>query len=655
MNSPNMYSKRITVLALIACFISILALVAEDINTPVVRFHTDLELAAFSKLSSAPIGAGDYFLTSAHCRSCHGYDSLNYANIDSNGVDINLFDDWQSTMMANSAKDPFWRAKVSHEVLVNPSHTLELQDNCTSCHAPMGNYTSKYKGLAAHYTLGALLADSLGLDGVSCAGCHTIADSARLGSIFSGIIPFDTTRNIYGPYTFPMAGPMQIPTGYTPKYSAHLNQSKACSPCHTLINKTVDLSGNYTGTSFVEQATYQEWLNSAYPGNVVTCQKCHMPSVTSGVVIANNNPSVPYRSPYSQHTFVGGNTFMLGLMKQNKAKLGITAADRNFDSTLYATNELLKTKTLEIALQLDSLNWDTAYFNVSLSNKAGHKFPSGYPSRRAVVQFVVKNSNNDTVFKSGIFNSDYTVAGESSGFEPHKNIIRQNNQSQIYELVMGDVNQQPTTVAERAAFLLKDNRLPPLGFTTTHPSYDTAKVSNDARSDSDFNKLNLQEGTGKDIVHFHIPVAGLSGSLKASVKIYYQAVPPKWLNEMFSFTSADIDSFRTMVGQADKLPVCIGGDSLGNIVLGKNPSYLNKQTQLIIWPTLTNGTVFIKSVKASSIKNIEVYTADGRNVWIAKNEIENNFISIEIPAIPGIYFIRIQTENQFFLEKVYRQ
>ena len=38
-------------------------------------------------------------------------------------------------MMANSARDPFWRAKVSHEILVNPAHSVGLQDKCTSCHA----------------------------------------------------------------------------------------------------------------------------------------------------------------------------------------------------------------------------------------------------------------------------------------------------------------------------------------------------------------------------------------------------------------------------------------------------------------------------------------------------------------------------------------
>ncbi len=647
-----MYLKRISVLLAFAGFVFVVALTASQQNKS-IGFHSAAELSAFKKIAASPIGPGDYFLTAQHCESCHGHDSLQFANIDTNGVDINLYDDWKSTLMANSAKDPFWRAKVSHEILVNPSHTLELQDNCTSCHAPMGNYTSKYKGLAAHYTIGAMLGDSLGLDGVSCAGCHAIADSARLGSVFSGIIPYDTTRNIYGPFTFPMAGPMQIPTGYAPVYSAHINASKACSPCHTLINKTVDLNGNYTGASFVEQATYQEWSNSIYSTNAITCQKCHMPAITSGVVIANDNQSIPYRSPYSQHIFVGGNSFMLQLMKQNKAKLDIHIADRFFDSTIAATNALLQHNTLDIELSTDSLRWDTAFFSVSVSNKAGHKFPSGYPSRRAVVQFVVTNAVNDTVFKSGIFHSNYAVSNENIGFETHKNFIRANNQTQIYELVMGDVNNQPTTVAERAAILLKDNRIPPQGFLTSHQSYDTAKISNDALADADFNKINQVEGSGKDLIHFNVPINGQSGNLKASVRVYYQAVPPKWLNELFSYNSAEIDSFRTQFNGADQTPVLLASDSLGNIAVSTPQKEITASIQ--VWPTLSNGKVYIKTTADNSIQKIEIFGTNGQHYFTKKMDAPLNYYAAELPEYSGTYLIRIKTDKQELVKKIYRE
>jgi hypothetical protein len=103
-------------------------------------YHSHEELQMFQNAMQNPIGPGDYFLTSQSCRGCHGFDSLGLANIDENGVDINLFDHWEGSMMALSAKDPFWRAKVSHEILTNPAHAVGLQTKCTSCHAPMGHY-----------------------------------------------------------------------------------------------------------------------------------------------------------------------------------------------------------------------------------------------------------------------------------------------------------------------------------------------------------------------------------------------------------------------------------------------------------------------------------------------------------------------------------
>jgi hypothetical protein len=60
--------------------------------------------------------------------------------------------------------------------------------------------------------------------------------------------------------------------------------------------------------------------------------------------------------------------------------------------------------------------------------------------------------------------------------EPHYQIINRPDQAQIYEMVMGDVNGQFTTVLMRGYAPLKDNRLPPIGFPprtapTTPPAY----------------------------------------------------------------------------------------------------------------------------------------------------------------------------------------
>ena len=73
-------------------------------------------------------------------------------------------------------------------------------------------------------------------------------------------------------------------------------------------------------------------------------------------------------------------------------------------------------------------------------------------------------------------------------WEPHHDVIRSEDQAQIYEMVMGDVNGDKTTVLERAKIPLKDNRLTPLGFSTSHPTYDTTLVAGVPATDIDFNR-----------------------------------------------------------------------------------------------------------------------------------------------------------------------
>lgn len=612
------------------------------------KFHTEEEIAALKdRFKRAPIEAGEYFLHSSHCSGCHGYDSIQQANILEDGSDVNLVDRWQTSMMALSAKDPLWRAKVSHEITINPGHAGELQNKCTSCHAPMGRYTAMFHG-QQYYGISDLENDSLGLDGVACGSCHAI--SPNVGSTFSGEIPYDTNHVEYGPFGSPFTGPMVLYEGITPAFSNHVSQARMCSSCHTLITQTADLSGNLTGGEFVEQATYHEYLNSSYNGTSTKCQSCHMPKLSEPIVIANGILSLQGRFPFNQHTFAGANYFMLNLIKNNKAALGINADDAKFDSTLLATSNMLKFQSLDINLFLDSTINDTAYFRVKLKNKTGHKFPSGYPSRRAVVQFVVTGTSNDTLFKSGLFSNDYRVVGESNQFEGHHNTINQNNVPQIYEMVMGDVNSNVTTVLERAANPLKDNRIPPLGFTSSHSTYDTVKIVGSAYTDPDFNKTNSVEGSGEDYVHYHVPLNGFNGSIMAKAKVYYQSVPPKYLDEMFALNTTPINTFKTMFQNADQTPFLVGADSLSNLITGianQNSSGIN------VWPTISmDGKIFVSAPYGELIKNIEVYSSSGAKVNAIYNTAYQSEFNFFLPNARGVYYIKIRTGNKIITKKV---
>ncbi len=616
-------------------------------------YHSERELAVFKGGISLPGGSNNFFMASGDCYGCHGPDVMNnYASVDADGNDVNVMDDWRSTMMANSARDPFWRAKVSHEVAVNPAHQVELEDKCTSCHAPMGRFDHFYTG-AGPYGIDNLVMDPIALDGVSCLACHMLSPDS-LGKLFSGDLIFDTTFVAYGPYDNVFASPMTSFVGYTPLYGAHINDAGLCAGCHTLITATADLEGDLTGDHFVEQATYHEWVNSAYdtnadPVNGVSCQGCHVPRIDDAVVISANYLFLQGQSPYGLHHFAGANTFMLELLKNNIDALGLTASAVQFDSTIARTNRLLKQNTLLIDLSVLERDLDTAFIAVKLTNLAGHKFPSGYPARRAFIELTVRDANDDTLFSSGGWDPTYEVIGHDEDWEPHHDVIRTPGQAQIYEMVMGDVNGNKTTVLERAKSPLKDNRLPPLGFSTTHPSYDTTLIAGVPATDADFNRFpGGEEGSGTDITRYHVPMNGHGGLIHVQARVWYQAAPPRWMEEMFEYSTPEIDSFRTMYEDADGSPVLIQEAAITDLSVEVDDL---QELGVRIFPNpVRDGLLRIEGIN-TRVEAIEVYDLRGAAVarWVPAG---GHQWLVRLPRTAATYVVVVRTASRTFVERV---
>lgn len=629
--------------------LAVLAAALLPINHKARAFHSEAELGLLRQIMSLPIDSSVIFPTAQACQGCHGYDSNHYAMVDFFGNDVNIHDDWRATMMANSAKDPFWRAKVSHEILVNPAFKDEIETKCTSCHAPMGHYTAILRG-HEHYTMEDLLQDTIGLDGVSCSACHKISD-VQIGELHSGNINFDTSRVVYGPYPLPFSPPMADFVGLTPLFSDHINDAGLCASCHTLITDAIGTNGQLTGTTFVEQATYHEWLNSSYETDNVTCQGCHMPRLEEAVVISANYLFLEGRSPYGLHTLTGANTFMLQLMKEYREQLGIDALPEHFDETIAATFDLLQNQSLYTDLQWLGVEQDTAYFQLKLTNRAGHKFPSGYPARRLFIEFVVKTEAGDTLFHSGRFNGQYELVDENPQVEPHYNVINRPDQVQIYELAAGDDNGQFTVVLEHAYTTLKDNRLPPLGFTLADPAYDTTRIVGGAQLDTDFNFENGLEGSGSDILHFHIPTQAYSGPVEVTARAYYHALPPKWLAPILAESTPQIDSFRHMFNSMDNAPVLVAERRLTDVefpVVNRTVDAALRETRLFPNPT-ADGRVQIILPEGVALKAVALYDGKGQ----LARKWRGNIRSIVLPGA-GLYFVKLQTSRGDIVRKVMR-
>ncbi len=579
----------------------------------------------------------DYFAGAGTCLLCHN------SQVDEQGNSIAILNDWRSTMMANAARDPFWQAKVSHETLVNPQLKDEIETVCIRCHAPMGSLEAFYQG-DDHYTLDQMNADPLAMDGVSCSVCHQITPES-LGN-YSGNFLTSQNKTIYGPYPDPFGNPMINHTGYNPVYSEHIKDSRLCASCHTLITNPLDLDGVPTGGEFVEQSPYQEWENSIYHEQGASCYSCHVPEIEDIVKISSMPPNLTGRTPFGKHHFAGANVFMLKMLKNNIDDLDITADADHFDSSINRTYENLQLNTLGLNINEQNRSLDTLFLEVELGNLAGHKLPTAYPSRRVFIELYAINNAGDTVFHSGKTDADFNLINEDIPYEIHHNIINNSEQVQIYELVMGDVNGDYTTVLERSAIQLKDNRIPPVGFTTTHFSYDTTEIVGSALTDTDFNKTNGIEGSGMDKVHFNIPTGENTGDINVYVNVFYQTVTNKWLEDMFSYSSEKIDNFKSMYNEADKSPVLLKNFSLTSIY---TTLPLEEKNRVSIYPNPSRGNITISGL--TNINLIQVFSANGMMIKNINNS-NSKTINILISNSKGLYYVVLHNNNQKLIKKI---
>jgi len=466
------------------------------------------------------------FAGAGECAFCH--DGL----VDSTGHDVSIGSHWRSTIMANGAKDPLWLAKVSSESARNPAIREVIEEKCATCHMPMAYTEAKADG--AGLTIlgdGFYRADhplhEAAMDGVSCTLCHQIQD-AGLGepTSFSGGYGIDTStsrpdRLIYGPYPDPLTPQMQMHVGYTPVEGPHVRESGLCATCHTLYTPYLDAEGNIAG-EFPEQVPYLEWQNSDYRQGR-SCQSCHMPTANGEVIISTmpRGRRIQPRQPFSQHHFVGGNTFVIGILKAFGPELGLTAGTTHLAETQARTTERLEQQTAQVSIREAQVSDGKLVSTLQISSQVGHKLPTGFPSRRAWLHIAVTGADGQTIFESGQPLDDGSIAGndadrDASAYEPHYDRISDPEQVQIYESVMQNTEGQVTYTLLRGASYIKDNRILPSGFDQAAAGPDTA-VHGAAAEDETF-------AGGSDHLSLEVDLGERNGPYTLSVRLLYQSV-----------------------------------------------------------------------------------------------------------------------------------
>lgn len=584
-----------------------------------------------------PIAFDGHFATAGTCQVCHGSDTTGVAMVAADGTDVNPIDGWLGSMMAHSARDPFWRAKVAHEMASNPAHAAELQDLCTSCHAPMG-HTAAFAAGALHYGLADLENDDLGLDGVSCGACHQ-QSAAGLGDRHTGKLAFDSTGKVFGPYGSPLGASMSGFFGglLEPAFGSHVLKAEFCATCHSLVTETVTPDGVPTGGQFVEQATWHEWENSAYPAEAISCQGCHMPRIPDPVILSSMDDTLPPRSPFGLHELAGANSFMLKLMRDNIDTLDIPATYEALEAGRQAAERMLRLKTLSLFWDAPARDGDSLNLGLILENRAGHKFPSGYPARRAFVELLLVTDAGDTLFHNGAPRGLSDPLGVDSPYEAHHALVRRMEDVPVYQMVPANTLGAVTTVLEQAAYPLKDNRLPPKGFLSSHPDYDTTAIVGRAVDDPDFNRTDGTEGSGGDRILYRIGLDGYRGASRAVVRVWYQAVPRRWTRELFAVDHPNVDLFEDLYHDQDGQPSLVAADTLAVPAM---PNGLANLAEPGLWQLgpipAENGRVH--TTEGPRVQRAWWYAADGRMLEV----LDRPDRVFALPGEAPLYLLRLE-------------
>jgi hypothetical protein len=475
---------------------------------------------------------------------------------------------WRGTMMANSARDPYWQASVRAETIAAPHLKGVIEDKCATCHMPMARTRAHADGSDREVLDDGFLDPAhplheAAMDGVSCSLCHQIqpTDLGQSASYSGGyVIDLETAmgeREVFGPYVVDedQSRIMIVGSGFVPVQALHLGQSEMCASCHTLYTPYLDASGEVVG-EFPEQMVYFEWFYSDYNPDQ-TCQSCHMPPIEGGAFIASTSP-VP-RLPFAVHDMVGGNAYMISIFREFGEDLGVTASDDDFEYARERILEQMGSRTASLRLEDVARLGQSLVADVLIESEVGHKFPSGFPSRRTWLHFVVRDGAGEVVFESGAVTSDGVIIGNDNdadprAYEPHYSLITRADEVQIYEAILQDTSGQVTTELLRAAIYRKDNRLLPLGFDAQIPYVDIA-VRGEATEDEDF-------AGGGDLIRYSVPVGDVQGPLTLTVELLYQSIGYRWAENLRAYDAAEVSRFLRYYESVPNLPLVIDSVSL---------------------------------------------------------------------------------------------
>jgi Cytochrome P460 len=464
---------------------------------------------------------------------------------------------------------------------------------------------------------------ALARDGVSCTSCHHIVEDKTpkdvpplkyfLEHSITGQFEVGKADELLGPFEDKqiVTDPMNNPLGIKPKHDPYIKSARMCGSCHTINLPVVDQKP--MGHN-LEQLTYLEWLNSGFQNEfgknpkAQTCQDCHMrtsyrnaagtlqvPLIQQPIATVQDDqyPAVEHRAPgekvnvrfrdtgFARHQLQGLNLPLLEMFSQfmNDWKSGeknfpynevlgvrqndyMLTVNANLPNAIDAFVEQAQNTTADVAIGPVTVANGRLVANVTVTNKTGHRFPSGVGFRRAFLEFkVVEKSTEKTLWASGRTNELGIIVDENGkplpaeffepraaeapdqtrqAYHPHYfdqpgHTITRQDQVQVFEELMLDADGNFTTSFIRRDTLVKDNRLLPAGWTAEGPdpslSGEFLKATHPHGTGDD---PHYKDGSGTSVVTYEVPLNGIAPeAVSLTATVYYQSIPPYYLKMRF--------------------------------------------------------------------------------------------------------------------------
>lgn len=533
-------------------------------------------------------------LTSDECAGCHG------AGGPASSSSFRPHPTWAGSMMANAMRDPLFLAALdvaNHDV---PG----VGDYCLRCHTSRGWYGGRVvkqgfglpnndvtKGAAACLLEGSYDAPDAYSDysGLSCHFCHRNMPEGPAQQPLPGNGAAwldDTDCNGRGEPC--RRGPYNYTGGQPPhawKFSPFHTDSAMCGQCHDVSTpdtaagplKTLKLAdGADTGVPFPIERTFSEWTRSAYsnPVSGQTCQGCHMPVSVDPQASACTLGGYPNRSGnLPVHAFAGGNTWIPGVLKGEYSDTSAIPGSwqgigrqASFDQTVGWARQLLQSAA-DVATTISAYAAPTASapgsiaLQVQVTNKSGHKLPSGYGEGRRMWLNVQ------------VHDRDGALVAESAAYDSASAVLTVDPQARVYEVLQGIFNHNGSNACDvvdgagKTMFhfalndcVAKDNRIPPLGFkpvTTDDPNgYEVRPVGATYPETTPGSGILVNHDT---IAYgFNLP-AGAVGPFTAKAQLYYQTSSKDYIE--FLRREAEDNGFQgenQMCSGADNRPFLVG-------------------------------------------------------------------------------------------------